>query len=448
MWDSPVAIALDAVAKLIRTLRVIFTLIAEKLRGLGITIGVLAGVILALNLGIVSWEEISAVWLTVWNATFTLIALIMIAVILEEAGFFRLLALQAARSSLGRGRIFFTLVLLLGASVATWFTNIGAALIWTSTVVEILLLLGFSNRAILAFVFATGLLAEATSLLLPVSNSVNLISTDYFNISFLRYLLVMVPVSFAAIATSLGVLWFFFDPYIPNTYQVTDLPSSKQVVRDPLVCQWGLVILGLLLIGYLVAQVLDIPVCLIAIIAAFILLALAGRWFHNTPAIIPINQVGQEVPWPAILLSLAMCLVVIDLGNAGMIQLLSELLEELANWGLTLTAAGTAFLATILSSGMNSLPTVLINTQAIQGTTGLDPIIQEVMVYANVIGCTIGAKISPIGSLSTLIWLNILASKRLNLSWVQYTRMAIILTIPVLFISLLSLAIWLPWLIV
>ena len=130
-----------------------------------------------------------------------------------------------------------------------------------------------------------------------------------------------------------------------------------------------------------------------------------------------------------------------------MIQLLSQLLAELANWGLTLSATGTAFIATMLSSAMNSLPTVLINAQAIQGTTGLDPAIQEVMVYANVIGCSIGAKISPIGSLSTLIWLNILASKGLNLGWVQYIRMAIILTIPVLFVSLLSLAIWLPWLI-
>ncbi len=447
MWNSPVAIARGAVTKLITIFLLTFTLITEKLRGLGIVIGVLAGVILALNLGIVTLEEISTVWSTVWNATFTLIALIIIALILEEAGFFRLLALQAVRWGLGRGRLLFTLMLLIGAGVATLFTNIGAALIWTSTVVEMLLLLSFSSRAILAFVFATGLLADATSLLLPVSNSVNLISTDYFNISFFRYLLVMVPVSFAAIATSLGVLWFFFDPYIPTNYKVTDLPSSQQVIRDPLVCKWSFVILGLLLIGYLIAQALDIPVCLIAAIAALSLLALAGRWFHNTPAIIPINQVGQEVPWPAILLSLAMCLVVIDLSNAGMIQLLSQLLQDLANWGLTLTATGTALIATMLSSGMNNLPTVLINAQAIQGTTGLDPTIQEVMVYANLIGCNLGAKISPIGSLSTLIWLNILASKGLNFGWVQYTRMAIILIIPVLFISLLSLAMWLPWLI-
>ncbi|NET57788.1 MAG: arsenical efflux pump membrane protein ArsB [Symploca sp. SIO2E6] len=381
------------------------------------------------------------------NATFTLIALITIALILEKAGFFRLLALQATRWGLGHGRILFTLVLLLGVSVTTWFTNIGAALIWTSTVVEMLLLLGFSSRSILAFVFATGLLADTSSLLLPISNLVNLISSDYFDISFLRYSLVMIPVSLVAIATSFGVLWFFFDPYLPTTYQVTNLPSSQQVIRDPLVCQWSLVILGFLFIGYLIGQAFGIPVCLIAAIAALILLALAGRWFHHTPAIIPIKQVGREIPWLAIFLSVAMYVVVIHLGNAGMIELLSQLLAELANWGLTLSAIGTAFLATILSSVMNSLPTVVLNAQAIQGTTGLEPTIQEAMVYANVIGCNIGAKISPIGSLSTLIWLQVLASKGLNLSWVQYTRMAIILTIPVLFISLLSLAMWLPWLI-
>jgi arsenical pump membrane protein len=101
----------------------------------------------------------------------------------------------------------------------------------------------------------------------------------------------------------------------------------------------------------------------------------------------------------------------------------------------------------VLSGVMNNLPTVLINSLAIPDAYAIDPVVREVMVYANVIGCNIGAKITPIGSLATLLWLNVLARKGLYISWVQYVGIALVLTLPVLLASLLGLAIWLPWLI-
>jgi arsenical pump membrane protein len=424
------------------------TLVIWQPRGLGIGFSALAGALLALATGVVTLQDIPTVWAIVWNATFTLIALVIISLILDEAGFFRWLALIVARCGVGRGRLLFTLVVLLGALVTALLTNDGTALIWTPTVMEMLLLLGFPSRATVAFIFATGFIADATSSPLPVSNLVNIITADYFHISFLRYVMVMAPVNFVAIATSLGVLWFYFDRDIPLTYCLDSLPSPHRVIRDPLVCQWSFAILGLLLIGYFLAQPLSIPVSIIAGISALVMLALAGRWFHkDATSVISIRRVLREAPWQIILFSLGMYLVVIGLRNAGITTVLSQQLKYLAGWGVTLAATGTGFLATLLSGVMNNLPTVLINALAIQDTTGIDPAIQEVMVYANVIGCNIGAKITPFGSLSTLLWLSILTRKGFRISWIQYVRIAIVLTIPVLFISLLSLAIWLPWLI-
>ncbi|CAA9277842.1 Arsenic efflux pump protein [uncultured Coleofasciculus sp.] len=299
------------------------TLVIWQPRGLGIGFSAFGGALLALATGVVTLQDVPTVWALVWNATFTLVALVIISLLLDEAGFFQWLALLIARIGAGRGRLLFSLVILLGALVTALLTNNGTALIWTPTVMEMLLLLGFSSRATLAFLFATGFIADATSSPLIVSNLVNIISADYFQISFLRYALVMVPVNFIAIAISLAVLWFYFERDIPQHYDLARLPPPDTTIRDPLVCQWSLPILGLLLIGDFVTAPLSIPVSAIAFISALVMLALAGRWFHqDKTSVIDIRKVLRQAPWQVILFSLGMYLVVMGLHNQGIAVLI------------------------------------------------------------------------------------------------------------------------------
>jgi arsenical pump membrane protein len=146
--------------------------------GLGIGWSALIGAGLALLTGIVPWRAVPLVWGIVWDATFTFVGLIVIALVLDEAGFFHWAALHVVRWGGGRGRRLFPLIVLLGAAVSAGFANDGAALILTPIVLAILLRLEFPPPAAFAFVIASGFVADTTSLPFMISNLINIINAN------------------------------------------------------------------------------------------------------------------------------------------------------------------------------------------------------------------------------------------------------------------------------
>lgn len=419
------------------------TFVIWQPKGLGIGWSALAGALLALLLGVVELSDIGTVWSIVWDATFTFIALIVISLILDKAGFFTWAALHIARWGKGRGHVLFVCIVLLGAAISALFANDGAALLLTPIVIAILLRLKFTPQATFAFIIATGFIADTASLPLVISNLVNIVSANYFELSFTDYALVMVPVNLVSVLASLTVLWVVFRKHIPARYSLEQLDEPRTAIVDRQVFYAAFPLLLALVLAYFALARWALPFCVVAASAALVLCAIASRVGQKRPAAIAMGSILKQAPWQIVIFSLGMYLVVYGLGKAGATDLGAQALEWLSTKSTAVATVGTGFLAAIVASIMNNMPSTLMGALAIEQAE-IPELTRQLMVYANVIGNDLGPKFTPIGSLATLLWLHVLAGKGYRVSWGEYMKIGVVITTPVLLVTLLALALWLP----
>ncbi|MBD3799290.1 MAG: anion permease [Epsilonproteobacteria bacterium] len=318
-------------------------------RGLQIGTTAVIGATLAVILGVVSLADVWTVTSIVWDATLAFIGIILLSMVLDEIGFFEWAALKMVRLSKGNGNLMFVYMMILGALVAAFFANDGAALILTPIILAKMKYLKMNPVAMFAFLMAGGFIGDSASNPLVISNLTNIVTAGYFQIGFWEYARTMFLPNLLSIIASIVVLWFFFRKDIPTHIDVDNLATPESAIKNMTMFRLSWWFLGLLMVGYFIGDTYHLPISVFALGGALVFLTI-----------------------------MIMDIAIAEAGNSA-------------------------------------------------------------LAYANIIGCNLGPKMTPIGSLATLLWLHVLAQKGVKIGWGEYMKVGLVITPLVLLVALLGL---------
>lgn len=420
-------IAMFSVSLAIFTVTIV--LVVKRPRRIDIGYSALAGALVSVILGITTLSDVLIVWNIVWNATFTLVAIIISSMIFDEAGFFEYVALKVARRSRNSGMALFMMLVLLASGVSAFFSNDGTVLVMTPIVYAILTRMGMEKKLAIPFIMGIGIIADTASMPLVVSNLTNIITASYFRIGFLTFSSVMVIPDIVSIASTVLILAAFYRRQI-SQYRVPKEIPEDIVIRDPVIFRLALPFIAAMIILYSVGGVYRVPVAFISVPAVALL-----SFYAALRKRIDIRNVIRKAPWQIVVFSLGMYIIVFGLGRSGLTEILTEVIEKISVLPGPLPVVTSGVLFSGMAAVMNNLPSVMIGNLALHGMPH-----SQALIYANVIGNNIGPKFTPIGSLATLLWLHTLERKGyMKIETLYYMRVGFTVALPVLLATLLAL---------
>jgi arsenical pump membrane protein len=361
------------------------------------------------------------------NVLLFFLGLMIISTVAEKAGFFQWCAYKSVKLAGNRGPALLGIVFTLGSLITAFFSNDATALILTPLVFA---LVKRNNLNPLPYVFGCAFIANTASMLLPVSNPVNLLAVSKFGLTLGQYLKFLLLPSILVIGANLLLFRWIFKK------EMSAFDSDNHFEEPPKIDRFFLAVsagLGLTALGYIGVSMRGLPLAYPAVGGAIILL-ICGFGFKRIKA----AAVFSGISWTIFLFIFALALLVRGLENTGIINVIAEELSRLAAQG-PFQALVSVTLGTALGSNLiNNWSMMMVSVSSLNAMSQ-NPAFHQSLIYGAIMGADIGPNLTILGSLSSMLWLVLLRQRGLNIRPMQYFKLGLVVTPVLLIIGILSL---------
>ncbi|MFZ0218225.1 MAG: SLC13 family permease [Candidatus Dormiibacterota bacterium] len=381
-----------------------------------------AGAVLMLALGAVGPR---GAWLALWqqaNVFLFLLGLMCIAGLADAAGFFDAAGALAAGLARGSGRRLLVATFGVGALLTAFLSNDATALILTPVVYAIATRLRLRP---LPYLLAATFVADTASLLLPVSNPINVLVGGRLHWALGTYLAHLLPAAVLVVLLNAAIFLAVFWRETGTRYEV----DWRQLLAEAAPDRWHLFLTAAALvaiaIAYLVASAAGAPIGAVGCGGA-LLLALVATGRRR----LDVRRVREHVSLSVLLYVAGLFVMVAALERAGVTTELTRLLGRFVESGPEAIGAGT-IAAAVGSNLANNVPA---STFLLSGSAALPPAAQAPFLAGVLLGADLGPNLTPVGSLSTMLWLVAVRRRGVTVRAGDYLRLGAV-TVPILLLA-------------
>lgn len=353
----------------------------------------------------------------------TIASLMVVTVVAERSGLFSVLARTLAKAGRGDARRLFALLFFTGTLLGAVFTNDAAVLVLTPLVYRLIEQVAdddWSPAAKVPYYFGVLYIGNLVAPLI-IGNPINIVVGEMLDIGFLEYATWMALPALAAIVVTYLGLRFWFRRSLPRRYKMPTAEVMADTDRRFLaVCA---VVLGIALLGFFGQSFTGIPIAWVALGGAVVLL-LAWRGMRGGSPV----DIGRRLGWDVLVFVCGIHIVALGVRHAGATDFVAGMLMDAHEASPHAAHVVAAFFSGGTSAVINNHPVAQLMAMTI-GDLPMAAIDRTFLALAALIGGDLGPKMLPIGSLAALLWFRMLADRGVRISWKEYVRLGIPVTL-------------------